>query len=57
MINFRVRRFRDAAKIEVTSNQIEIIIKNREAILEELKKYYTDVMLDLKVRKQMEKVE
>lgn len=55
--NFRVRRFRDAAKIEVTSNQIEIIIKNREAILEELKKYYTDVMLDLKVRKQMEKVE
>lgn len=52
--NFRVRRFKDAAKIEVTADQIEIIIKNRELILKELKQYYSDVMLDLKVRKQME---
>ncbi len=48
--NFRVRRFGGAAKIQVTSDQIENIIENREIILTELRKYYTDVMLDLKVR-------
>ena len=48
--NFRVRRFGETAKIEVTSNQIEKIIDNREKILTELKKYYAGVVLDLKVR-------
>ena len=48
--NFRVRRFGEAAKIEVTSDQIKKIIENREIILTELRKYYTDVVLDLKVR-------
>jgi len=50
--NFRVRRFGDAAKIEVTSGQIEKVINNRELILTELKKYYSGVMLDLNVRRQ-----
>ena len=50
--NFRVRRCGEAAKIEVTSDQIENIVENREIILTELRKYYSDVMLDLKVRKQ-----
>lgn len=48
--NFRVRRFGETAKIEVTSNQIEKIVDNREKILTELKKYYAGVVLDLKVR-------
>lgn len=48
--NFRVRRLGDKAKIEVISDQIDIIIKNRKKILAELMKYYTGVMLDLKDR-------
>lgn len=48
--NFRVRRLGESAKIEVTADQIPIIIQYRERILEELKKYYIGVMLDLKVR-------
>ncbi|MBU5457362.1 ATP-dependent sacrificial sulfur transferase LarE [Oscillibacter sp. MSJ-31] len=50
LINFRVRRFGNAAKIQVTPDQIGKIIENREIILSELKKNYADVMLDLKVR-------
>ena len=50
--NFRIRLLGDAAKIEVTADQIEKIIENRETILKELGKYYTGVMLDLKERKQ-----
>lgn len=48
--NFRVRRCGEAAKIEVTAEQIEKVIENRAVILSELKKYYVNVMLDLKVR-------
>ena len=50
LINFRVRRFGNAAKIQVTPEQIGKIIETREIILSELKKNYADVMLDLKVR-------
>lgn len=50
--NFRVRLLRDAAKIQVTSDQVKNIIENREIIINELRKYYTDVMLDLKTREQ-----
>lgn len=52
--NFRVRMFGGAAKIQVTYAQLENIIENREIILAELGKYYTDVTLDLKVRKKVE---
>lgn len=48
--NFRVRRFGDAAKIQVPADQIRKIIENREKILIELKKHYSAVLLDLEVR-------
>lgn len=48
--DFRVRRFGSAAKIQVPADQIGKIIKNRERILAELKKYYSAVLLDLEVR-------
>lgn len=48
--NFRVRRFGEAAKIQIPDNQIGKVLENREKILAELKKYYSDVLLDLEVR-------
>ena len=51
LTNFRVRRFADAARIQVPADQIGIIINNREAILNKLKKDYKAVLLDLEVRK------
>lgn len=51
LTNFRVRRFADAARIQVPADQIGIIMKNREAILDRLKKDYKAVLLDLDVRK------
>ena len=48
--DFRVRRLGNAAKIQVPEGQIGKIIENRESILTELKKYYSDVLLDLEVR-------
>lgn len=51
LTNFRVRRFADAARIQVPADQIGIIMKNREAILDSLKKDYKAVLLDLDVRK------
>ena len=48
--NFRVRRLGEDAKIEVTSDQIQIVIQNREKIITELRKYYKGIMLDLNVR-------
>ena len=48
--NFRVRRMGDAAKIQVPAAQIARVIENRERIVAELKKFYSDVVLDLEVR-------
>ena len=48
--DFRVRRLGNTAKIQVPEGQIGKIIENRESILTELKKYYSDVLLDLEVR-------
>lgn len=48
--DFRVRRFGEAAKIQVPDDQIGKIIENRNRILTELKKYYSAVLLDLEVR-------
>lgn len=48
--DFRVRRMGDAAKIQVPTEQIGKIIENREAILTELKKHYSAVLLDLEAR-------
>ena len=48
--NFRVRRQGNTAKIQVPSDQHQTVVKNREAVLNELKKYYSAVVLDLEVR-------
>lgn len=49
--DFRVRISGDAARIQVKETQLALVLEQREAILEELKKSYTDVWLDLEVRK------
>ena len=48
--DFRVRRFGDAARIQVPPGQIDLVIRNRERILAELKPWYSAVLLDLEVR-------
>ncbi len=48
--NFRVRRLGNAAKIQVTRDQLQTLVENRETVLKELKKYYSSVVLDLEVR-------
>ncbi|MGN1190571.1 MAG: ATP-dependent sacrificial sulfur transferase LarE [Candidatus Ornithospirochaeta sp.] len=49
--NFRIRRFGECARIQITENQIPKLLDNREPILKELKKHYSGVMLDFEVRK------
>ena len=49
--DFRVRLFADCAKIQVSENQLDKILEHRVLILQKLKKYYTDVLLDLEVRR------
>lgn len=47
---FRVRMMGDIARLQFPESQIGRVIEKREAILRELKKYYTAVLLDLQVR-------
>lgn len=49
--DFRVRCQGDMAKLQVTENDLPLLIRRREAILQELKKHYTGIVLDLEVRK------
>lgn len=48
--DFRVRMQGNAAKLQVRSADLPTILQNREQIVEELKKYYGGVWLDLEVR-------
>lgn len=48
--DFRVRTDGETAKIQVKENQTETIIADREKIYAELKKYFNDIVLDLKGR-------
>lgn len=48
--DFRVRMFKDCAKIQVSEDQLGLILEKRQEILKELKKYYPAVLLDLEVR-------
>ncbi|MCH5278726.1 MAG: ATP-dependent sacrificial sulfur transferase LarE [Christensenellaceae bacterium] len=48
--NFRVRMVGDSAKIQLLESQIDMLLKNRITILNELLKYYDTVTLDLAVR-------
>ena len=49
--DFRVRSREGMAKIQVTAEDLPRIIENREAVFEDLKRYYKEVTLDLEVRK------
>lgn len=48
--NFRVRKIDDVAKIEVTGKDFEKIISFRKEIVDEFKKFYREVTLNLEVR-------
>lgn len=48
--NFRVRMIGDKAKIQISEDQFEKMLQCRKDIVEELKKYYSDVLLDLEAR-------
>ena len=48
--DFRIRRAGGAAKLQIPAGQIDRVIKNREKIVEQLKKDYSSVLLDLEVR-------
>lgn len=49
--DFRVRTTVDGAKLQFPQGQFEEVIRRREEIVNELKKYYKTVVLDLEVRK------
>lgn len=48
--NFRVRMLGNGARIQLTADDLPIIVQHREAVVRELKKYYGSVLLDLEVR-------
>lgn len=48
--DFRVRMLGNAARVQVRENQLQFLIDKRREILDELKKYYVAVLLDLEVR-------
>lgn len=48
--DFRVRMLGDAAKLQLPASQLSALLAQRETILRELKKDYSDVLLDLEVR-------
>ena len=48
--DFRIRSSNNTAKLQIRASDIQALISNREKILEELKKSYNSVVLDLEVR-------
>lgn len=48
--DLRVRLMGDWAKLQVTEANLETVLRSRERIVAELKKYYAGVLLDLEVR-------
>lgn len=48
--DFRIRLMGDAARIQIPEKQLALLTENRAAILKELKKHYSAVVLDLEVR-------
>lgn len=48
--DFRVRLLKGCARIQVPEGQLELVLKNRKTILEELRQWYAGVVLDLEVR-------
>lgn len=48
--DFRVRCQADAARLQITEDDLGRLLEHRQQILEDLKQYYTSVLLDLEVR-------
>lgn len=48
--DFRVRSQGNTAKLQVTAHDLAAVMAHREEITQELKKYYSSVLLDLEVR-------
>lgn len=48
--DFRVRMTGNSAKLQFPEQQFPVLLKKREAIVKELKRYYDSVLLDLEVR-------
>ena len=48
--DFRVRLLKGCARIQVPEGQLELVLRNRKAILERLRQWYAGVVLDLEVR-------
>lgn len=48
--DFRVRTSKDIAKLQVKEEELLLVLDKRQEILCELEKYYSEVLLDLKVR-------
>lgn len=48
--DFRVRLLGDAAKLQIREDQLPLLCRHREAIVDRLKEMYSDVYLDLEVR-------
>lgn len=51
LTDFRVRMIGNSAKLQIREEQIPLLLSKRKDILNELKKYYGAVLLDLEVRK------
>lgn len=50
LADFRVRMMDDCAKLQVTEQQLPLVLRKRQDIIKELKNYYSAVLLDLEVR-------
>ena len=48
--NFRVRMIDNGARLQVPAEQLQLVLSYKNEILEELKKYYSFVLLDLETR-------
>ena len=48
--DFRIRQRNGEAKLQLKEEQLPLFVKNRQSILDTLKKYYKEVVLDLEVR-------
>ena len=49
--DFRVRLFQKAAKIQVTEDQLPLLLEKREKALERLQPWFSEILLDLNARK------
>lgn len=48
--DFRIRFVGTGAKLQVSENELPLLLENRKSILKQLKEDYTEVLLDLEVR-------